>query len=91
MEKQKAIYLGNKLVLHILDILIIWKSNFNAYVIEKPKLYLTTWINFIVSFIDEFKIGIDKGFTNGINDVSTSESRYRREIENECKIIYSSK
>jgi hypothetical protein len=38
-----------------------------------------------------FKIGIDKGFTNGINDVSSSESRYRREIENECKIIYSSK
>lgn len=38
-----------------------------------------------------YKIGIDKGFENGINDISSSESRYRREIENECKVIYSSK
>jgi len=38
-----------------------------------------------------YKLGIDIGITNGINDVSSSESRYRREIENECKIIYSSK
>jgi hypothetical protein len=38
-----------------------------------------------------YKLGIDLGITNGINDISSSESRYRREIENECKIIYSSK
>ena len=38
-----------------------------------------------------FKIGIDKGFINGVNDVSSSESRYRREIENECRVIYNSK
>jgi hypothetical protein len=38
-----------------------------------------------------YKIGIQKGMENAVNEISSSETRYRREIENECKKIFSSR
>ncbi len=38
-----------------------------------------------------FGLAVKKGLENAVGNISSSESRYRREIENECIIIYSSK
>lgn len=38
-----------------------------------------------------FGLAIKKGMENAINDNSSSESRYRREIEIECKTIFGSR
>jgi hypothetical protein len=35
-----------------------------------------------------FGLAIKKGMENAINDISSSEARYRREIESECKTIF---